>query len=79
LRNEAERPLGRPLDNLNTRLLLGQEVDLSDHAAAVSDMVRVASRLDLRRRAKDIGPTLADYQEAQRAEQREQHEVQQHE
>jgi hypothetical protein len=51
--------------------------------STVGDMVRVASRLGLCRRAKDIGPTLADYlaedQEAQRAEQREQHEVQQHE
>jgi hypothetical protein len=48
------------LDNLNTRLLLGQEIDLSEHAQAVSAMVRVASRLGLQRRARDVSPTLSD-------------------
>jgi hypothetical protein len=48
------------LDNLNTPLLLGEEIDLGQHAQAVSAMVRVASRLGLQRRAKDIGPTLGD-------------------
>jgi hypothetical protein len=43
------------LQNLNTRLALGQEIDLSQHAQAVSAMVRVASRLGLQRRTKDIG------------------------
>jgi hypothetical protein len=42
------------LENLNTRLLLGEEIDLGQHAQAVSAMVRVASRLGLRRRARDI-------------------------
>ena len=50
------------LDNLNTRLLLGQEIDLSEHAATVSAIVRVSSRLGLRRRAKDITPpSVAEY------------------
>jgi hypothetical protein len=44
--------------NLNTRLLLGEPIDLGQHAQAVSAMVRVASRLGLSRRAKDVGPTL---------------------
>jgi hypothetical protein len=48
------------LDNLNTRLLLGQEIDLSQHAQAVSAMVRVASRLGLQRRAKDVGSSLGE-------------------
>jgi hypothetical protein len=48
------------LDNLNTRLLLGQEIDLSQHAQAVSAMVRVASRLGLQRRAKPV-ESLQDY------------------
>ena len=43
------------LQNLNTRLALGQEIDLSQHAQACSAMVRVASRLGLQRRAKDVG------------------------
>jgi hypothetical protein len=48
------------LHNLNTRLALGESIDLGQHAQAVSAMVRVASRLGLQRRAKDIGPTLGD-------------------
>ena len=42
------------LNNLNTRLALGQEIDLSQHAQAVSAMVRVATRLGLQRRAKTV-------------------------
>jgi hypothetical protein len=43
------------LQHLNTQLALGQEIDLSQHAQAVSAMVRVASRLGLRRRQRDLG------------------------
>lgn len=47
------------LHDLNTRLALGQEIDLSQHAQAVSAMVRVASRLGISRRAKEVTtPTL---------------------
>jgi hypothetical protein len=60
------------LDNLNTRLLLGQEIDLSQHAQAVSAMVRVASRLGLQRRARNVTPSLSEYlaklQESEEAE-----------
>lgn len=42
------------LHNLNTRLALGETIDLNQHAQAVSAMVRVASRLGLRRRAKNV-------------------------
>jgi hypothetical protein len=48
------------LQHLNTKLALGESIDLAEHAQAVSAMVRVASRLGLQRRAKDIGPTLGD-------------------
>jgi hypothetical protein len=48
------------LNNLNTRLALGQEIDLSQHAQAVSAMVRVATRLGLQRRAKPV-ETLQEY------------------
>jgi hypothetical protein len=53
------------LENLNTRLLLGEEIDLSQHALAVSAMVRVASRLGLQRRARDVitPPSVAAYLE----------------
>lgn len=49
------------LHHLNTKLALGQEIDVSQHAQCVGAMVRVASRLGLQRRAKDIGPTLSEY------------------
>ena len=39
---------------LNARLLLGQSIDVFEHAAAVSGMVRIASRLGLRRRTGDV-------------------------
>jgi hypothetical protein len=48
------------LHHLNTKLALGETIDLGQHAQAVSAMVRVASRLGLQRRAKDIGPSLSD-------------------
>lgn len=50
------------MDNLNTRILLGEQIDLAQHAQAVSAMVRVASRLGLRRRARDVSsPGLTEY------------------
>jgi hypothetical protein len=60
------------MNNLNTRLVLGQAIDLSEHAQAVSAMVRVASRLGLQRRVKDVGPTLGDLLRDDLAAQREQ-------
>jgi len=48
------------LQHLNMRLALGQEIDLGQHAQAVSAMVRVSSRLGLRRRTRDLTPSLSD-------------------
>jgi hypothetical protein len=42
------------LNNLHTRLALGEAIDLSQHAQAVSAMVRIASRLGVQRRMKDV-------------------------
>jgi hypothetical protein len=42
------------LDNLNTRLLLGEAIDLSQHSLTVSAMVRVAARLGVSRRMRDV-------------------------
>jgi hypothetical protein len=47
--------------NLNTRLALGETIDLAEHAQAVSAMVRVASRLGLQRRPREVTPNLKDY------------------
>ena len=57
------------LCDLNTRLALGQEIDLGQHSTAVSAMVRVASRLGIRRRARDITSDLSKYLEEQDLEQ----------
>ena len=37
------------VNDLNARLLLGEEVDIVDHSQAISTMVRVASRIGLGR------------------------------
>jgi hypothetical protein len=49
------------LNALNTKILLGQEIELSEYAAVVSSMVRVGSRLGLHRRQCDVTPSLGDY------------------
>jgi hypothetical protein len=48
------------LANLNTRLALGESIDLSQHAQVVSAMVRITGRLGVTRRQRDV-TTLADY------------------
>ena len=47
--------------DLNARLLLGQEVDILAHSQAISTMVRVASRIGVRRVARDVTPSLHEY------------------
>jgi len=41
--------------------MAGEEINLARHAQAVSAMVRVASRLGLQRRQKEILPDPLDY------------------
>jgi hypothetical protein len=48
------------LHNLNACLLLGQEVDVTKHAQAVTTLVRVASRLPTGRVARQI-PSMSEY------------------
>ena len=43
---------------VNTRLALGEQVDPAEACSAVSAMVRIASRLGLSRRARDLGPPI---------------------
>jgi hypothetical protein len=47
------------LQNINTRLALGEAIDLSDQAQAISAMVRVASRLGEARRARAVNGVVA--------------------
>jgi hypothetical protein len=42
--------------DLNARLLLGQEIDITAHASAISTMVRIASRIGIHRLARDVTP-----------------------
>jgi hypothetical protein len=42
-------------------LALGKDIDFGQHAQAVSAMVRVASRLGISRRAKDVTTSLDEY------------------
>jgi hypothetical protein len=52
------------VNDINARLLLGEEVDIVAHSQAISTMVRVAARIGLDRRAKNITPALPDYLDA---------------
>ena len=51
------------LQYLNAQVLLGEtsEIDLSGYATIASTMLRIGSRLGLKRVPKDVTPTLADY------------------
>lgn len=42
-------------------MMLGEPVDLTKHAQAVTSLVRVASRLPIGRTARDITPDLNEY------------------
>ena len=46
---------------INMRIVQGQPVDLGELSGCVSAMVRVASRLGLQRRAREIVPSLSQY------------------
>jgi hypothetical protein len=50
------------LNDLNTRGLLGQPVDLSELSLAVSTLTRLASRIGISRVPKDVGLSLGDIQ-----------------
>jgi hypothetical protein len=42
------------LQALNTKLALGQDIDLSEHAAVCSSMVRIAAKIGLSRRSRIV-------------------------
>jgi hypothetical protein len=49
------------LAHLNTKLALGEPIDISQHSQTVGAMVRVATRLGCERIARNVTPTLSDY------------------
>lgn len=50
------------VEDLNTRLVMGEKVDVLAHSNVISTLVRVASRIGLERIPRDVTPpTVADY------------------
>jgi hypothetical protein len=49
------------LGDLHARLLLGEKIDITEHATAVSTMVRIAQRVGVRRVPRDVTPSVKDY------------------
>ena len=56
------------LANINTKLALGQAIDLGEMSGAISSLVRVAQRLGTSKRIKDITPSLSAYLQSKEAE-----------
>jgi hypothetical protein len=48
------------LQDMNARRALGQPVDMAEHSQVASTMVRIASRLGLNKRMRDVTPSLDD-------------------
>jgi hypothetical protein len=53
------------LNAMNVKLALGQEIDLAEHAAAASSMVRIAAKLGLARRTRDVTSGVGQGEPAQ--------------
>ena len=49
------------LQDLNARLLLGEEIDLLAQTSAINALVKIASRLGVHRLQREIAPTLDQY------------------
>src|SRR5262249_3926185 len=54
-------------EQLESRLARGEEIDIQEHSLLVSTMVRVAQRIGLDRRARNIMPSLSEYLTPQEA------------
>jgi hypothetical protein len=55
-------------EQLESRLANGEEIDIAAHATLSSTLVRLAQRIGIDRRAKNITPSLRDYLEANTVE-----------
>jgi hypothetical protein len=71
---EAFAGVALQVNDCNARLLLGERVDIIEHSAACAILVRIASRLGIKRVARNISiiPPTADEYFAYRARQKEQ-------
>jgi hypothetical protein len=55
-------------EQMESRLANGGEINISEHAQLSSTLVRIAQRIGLNRRFKDITPALPDYLDAAETE-----------
>jgi hypothetical protein len=46
--------------NIHARIALGEDISIGEHSLVASTMTRLANKLGLRRRARDVSPSLAD-------------------
>jgi hypothetical protein len=52
-------------ERLEAELVEGKPVSISEHAQLCSSLVRIAQRIGINRRLKNVTPSLADYLEQQ--------------
>ena len=55
-------------EQMESRLANGEQIDIAEHAQLASTLVRIAQRIGINRRAKNITPALPDYLDAVEAE-----------
>jgi hypothetical protein len=55
-------------EQMESRLANGETISITEHAQLASTLVRIAQRLGINRRFKDITPALPDYLDAAEAE-----------
>ena len=53
---------------MEARLANGEQIDIGEHALLSSTLVRIAQRIGIDRRSKNITPSLRDYLEAKSVE-----------
>jgi hypothetical protein len=56
---------------MESRMANGEQIDITEHALLTSSMVRVAQRIGINRRAKEIVPSLQQYLEGKADEEAE--------
>ena len=49
---------------MEARLVNGEAIDLTEYSQLASTLVRLAQRIGLDRRARNVTPTLAEYPDA---------------
>jgi hypothetical protein len=51
-------------EQMEARMVAGEPINIMEHAQLTSSMVRVAQRIGINRRSKNVTPTVRDYLEA---------------